>query len=159
MKMSNGVEWALHCCVSLSQATSPVPVARFAELHGVPTAYLAKQLQALSRAGIVRSVPGPSGGYRLTRAPSEITVLEVVEAVDGREPPFRCTEIRRRGPLALSPESCAKPCAVARAMASADAAWRGALADVTVADLGRSIDTDSSGTAMRELRGWLSGAG
>ncbi|WP_069164645.1 RrF2 family transcriptional regulator [Nocardia altamirensis] len=155
MKMSNGVEWAMHCCVSLGQAVDPVPAARLAELHGVPTAYLAKHLQALSRVGIVRSVPGPAGGYVLTRAAGSITALEVVEAVDGAEPAFRCTEIRQQGPLALPAKSCRVPCAIARAMAAADAAWRAALAAITIADLAANIDADSSGTALRDLRDWL----
>ncbi|MFE9577060.1 RrF2 family transcriptional regulator [Nocardia sp. NPDC006044] len=155
MKMSTGVEWAMHCCVSLGQATEPVPAARLAELHGVPTAYLAKHLQALSRAGIVRSVPGPAGGYVLTRPAASITMAQVVEAVDGAESAFRCTEIRRNGPLGLPAKSCRTRCAVHRAMDAADAAWRTALASFTIADLAASIDADSSGTALSEVREWL----
>jgi Rrf2 family protein len=45
--------------------------------------YIAKIFQSVSRAGIVEAVPGPSGGYRLARAPSEIPLLAVVEALDG----------------------------------------------------------------------------
>ncbi|MEK0099224.1 transcriptional regulator, partial [Streptomyces sp. A475] len=49
MKMSGGVEWALHCCVVLTVADEPVPAARLAELHDVSPSYLAKQMQALAR--------------------------------------------------------------------------------------------------------------
>lgn len=157
MKLSSGVEWALHCCVSLSQSEAPVPATRLAELHGVPPAYLAKHLQALSRAGIVRSTPGPVGGYAFTRPADRITALEIVQAIDGPEPAFRCTEIRRNGPLAVPRERCATPCAVARAMGAADRAWREALKEISVADLSRGIDADSSGTAMHDLRDWLAG--
>ena len=52
-------------------------------------------------AGVLRTVKGARGGYRLARPPAEITVLDVVEAIDGDESAFRCTEIRRRGPLAM----------------------------------------------------------
>ncbi len=45
--------------------------------------YIAKIFQSVSRAGIVESVPGPSGGYRLARQPAEIRLLEVVELLDG----------------------------------------------------------------------------
>src|ERR1700744_4578496 len=104
MKLSGGVEWALHCCVVLSSADNdPVAVARLAEFHDVSTTYLAKQMQALSRAGIVHSVQGHAGGYVLTRAPREVTVLDVVEAIDGAQSTFACTEIRQRGPLAATP--------------------------------------------------------
>ena len=87
MKMSGGVEWALHCCVVLTTSHTPVPAAKLAELHDVSSSYLAKQLQALARAGLIHSVQGKSGGYVLTRAPESITLLDVVRAVDGPGPP------------------------------------------------------------------------
>lgn len=157
MKLSGGVESALHCCVVLTTATEPVPAARLAELHGVSGSYLAKQLQALSRADLVGSIQGKSGGYVLTRAAERITVLDVVTAVDGAEPAFVCTEIRQRGPLAAAPEACTRPCAIARAMAGADAAWRAALHAITIADLARSVDEDYGPTALAGIRTWLNG--
>ncbi|MGK5440918.1 RrF2 family transcriptional regulator [Micromonospora sp. URMC 105] len=159
MKLSGGVEWALHCCVVLTTATEPVPAARLAELHDVSASYLAKQLQALSRAGLVTSVQGKAGGYVLTRAPELITVLDVVAAVDGAQPAFVCTEIRQRGPLATPPEACTRPCPIARAMAGAEAAWRAALQAISVADLVSSVDEDSGPTALAGVRSWLSGPG
>ncbi|SUD47953.1 HTH-type transcriptional repressor NsrR [Nocardia otitidiscaviarum] len=156
--MSNGVEWALHGCVTLSQSREPVPAARLAELHGTPPAYTAKHLQALSRAGIVRSTAGQVGGYALTRAAGRISVLEVVRAIEGHDPAYRCAEIRQRGPLAVPGERCVRPCAIARAMADAQAAWEAALARVSIADLAEAIDVDSDGTAMLDVRRWL-GAG
>ncbi|MGS2617684.1 RrF2 family transcriptional regulator [Micromonospora sp. LZ34] len=157
MKLSGGVEWALHCCVVLTTATEPVPAARLAELHDVSGSYLAKQLQALSRAGLVTSVQGKAGGYVLTRAPELITILDVVTAVDGAQPTFVCTEIRQRGPLATPPEACTRPCPIARAMAGADAAWRAALQAVSIADLARGVDDDYGPTAFASIRTWLTG--
>jgi Rrf2 family protein len=156
MKLSTGVEWALHCCVTLGQTQRPLPAVRLAELHGTPPAYLAKQLQALTRAGVVSSTPGPVGGYRLARPASAITVLDVVQAVDGSEPAYRCTEIRKHGPLALSEEQCRNRCFIARAVASAEEAWRAVLSGLTIADLSAGIDADSGGTALPDLRDWLS---
>jgi Rrf2 family protein len=154
MKLSGGVEWALHCCVVLSAAgDDPVAVAKLAELHDVSASYLAKQMQALSRAGIVGSVQGHSGGYVLTRQAADVTVLDVVEAVDGPTPAFVCTEIRQRGPLAAPPEACTKPCAINRAMTVADEAWRGALRAVSIADLADEVGTDTLGG----LGGFLTG--
>ncbi|MFI8276827.1 RrF2 family transcriptional regulator [Streptomyces sp. NPDC085929] len=155
MKLSGGVEWALHCCVVLTAATEPVPAARLARLHDVSPSYLAKQMQALSRAGIVTSVQGKTGGYALTRAAFEITVLDVVQAVDGASPAFVCTEIRRRGPLGTPPQDCTKPCAIARVMAAADAAWRASLEGVSVADLVGSVERDSGPEALPAVGAWL----
>ena len=69
MQLGEGVEWALHCCtvLALVPPDRTLPAARLAEFHGVPPAYLAKHLQALAQAGIVESVPGRKGGYRLVR--------------------------------------------------------------------------------------------
>src|SRR3954447_15853140 len=155
MKISAGVEWALHCCVALSGIDRPVSAAKMAEMTDVSGSYLAKQLQALSRAGLVTSVQGKAGGYVLTRAPELITVLDVVAAVDGDPPAFVCTEIRQRGPLATPAEACTGPCPIARAMAGADAAWRAALRAVSIADLARDVDEDYGPTALAGIREWL----
>src|SRR5438046_10326890 len=100
MRLSEGVEWGLHCAVLLAVMPSDAALAtgRLAEYHGVPVAYLAKHLQAMSRAGILAAVPGRGGGYRLARPAVDVSALDVVEAVDGEAPAFKCLEIRRRGP-------------------------------------------------------------
>src|SRR5438094_7493298 len=124
MQLTQGVEWALHCCSLLAAVPGlTLPGKRLAEFHGVPEAYLAKHLQALARAGILESVPGARGGYRLARPPAGVTVLEVVEAIDGQDSTFRCTEIRQRGPARLSRAKYAKPCGIRVVMDRADAAW------------------------------------
>ncbi|HEV7188366.1 MAG TPA: Rrf2 family transcriptional regulator [Blastococcus sp.] len=153
--MSGGVEWSLHCCVVLTAAERPVPAQRLAELHDVSATYLAKQLQALSKAGLVRSTQGQSGGYVLTRPAADITVLDVVEAVDGTRPAFVCTEIRQRGPLATPPEACSAPCAISRAMTAADDAWRSSLRTVTIADLALSVNRDYGRDVMSVIARWL----
>jgi Rrf2 family protein len=137
MRLSQGVEWALHCCSVLAGVPPDrvVPSTRLAELHEVPPAYLAKHLQALSAAGIVESVPGPRGGYRLARRATDITVLDVVLAVDGADPAFTCTEIRQCGPGACGPSAYTGACGIARVMWAAEDAWRSSLRAHTIADL------------------------
>ncbi|WP_281688997.1 RrF2 family transcriptional regulator [Pseudonocardia thermophila] len=155
MKLSGGVEWALHCCVVLTVARAPVPAARLAELHDVSPTYLAKQLQALSRAGLVRSVQGKAGGYVLTRPASSITVLDVVEAIDGPDPSFVCTEIRQRGPLAAPPQRCTAPCSIARVMHEADRAWRESLRRVTIAEIADDVAVTSGPDTLPTVAKWL----
>ena len=141
--MAEPVEWALHCTtvLALLPADGALPAARLAEFHGVPAAYLAKALQGLSRAGIVESVPGRRGGYRLGWAPAQITLLDVIDAIEGDEPSFRCTEIRKRGPARVSPRLYSPVCAIAEAMYRADEAWRAELRRTTVADLLQKLAT------------------
>ncbi len=155
MKMSAGVEWAIHSCLVLSQAEGPVPAARLAEFHDVSRSYLAKNLQALSRAGLVSSTEGRDGGYLLTREADDISVLEIVQAIEGAEPAFRCTEIRQRGPMPASKEVCRRPCVIAKAMADAEHAWRTSLSGVSVTDLAEGLASAVGRQTLTGLRGWL----
>jgi len=159
MKLSEGVEWGLHC-VAVLAALPPgatLPTKALAEYHGLSETYLAKHLQALANARIIESLPGPKGGYRLQRPPEEITMLEVVEAIDGREPLFRCTEIRQRGPLALEPTAYRIPCAIHIAMAQADKAWRDALRTQTIADLIDQYQQHARTEQLQESEQWIAG--
>ncbi len=157
MKLSEGIEWGLHCAtlVALLPPESALPASRLAEYHGVPGSYLAKHLQALSRAGILQSVPGPYGGYRLARPAAEITVLDVVEAIDGTSPAFTCTEIRRRGPTAVPAREYRLPCSIHAVMDRADAAWRAELTATTLADLVQQGMTNASPQALTKGVVWL----
>jgi Rrf2 family protein len=159
MKLSEGVEWGLHC-VSVLAGLPPgatLPTKALAEYHGLSETYLAKHLQALTNARIIESLPGPKGGYRLQRPAEEITVLEVVEAIDGREPLFRCTEIRQQGPLAQDPQVYRLPCGIHIAMARAEKAWREALRKQTIADLVTHYQQHVAITQQQRSEQWIAG--
>jgi Rrf2 family protein len=157
MQLKNQVEWALHCCAILAG----VPAGRYlatkalAEFHGVPKEYLSKALQALSQAGVVESTLGPSGGYRLARAPETITFLDVVEAVEGRGPAFVCTEIRRNNPCRPEGACDERPCAIARVMWDAEQAWRDRLRAVTFADLASTLEQDIPADLWAATGAWV----
>ena len=157
MRLSEGVEWGLHCAVLLSvlPPDAALPTSRLAEFHGVPVAYLAKHLQAMSRTGILVAGTGPRGGYRLARPPADVSVLDVVEAVDGEDPAFLCLEIRRRGPTAVPAREYRTMCGIHRVMVGADAAWRAELARTSVADLAAGVARDASPKAMQQFGTWL----
>jgi Rrf2 family protein len=157
MRMSDGVEWSIHSCIALA-ALPPdrsLPSAKLAEFHGVPAAYLAKHLQAMARAGIVRAVAGRRGGYRLAKTPAEITLLDVVDAVEGGTPAFRCTEIRARGPVRGARGEDRQPCGVAAAMWEVEGAWRAALSRRTVAGLLADLGASVSEVTIRRGTEWL----
>jgi Rrf2 family protein len=157
MRMSEGVEWSVHCLSVLAfvPRDRALPAGRLAELHGVPTPYLTKHLQALARAGIVVSVSGPRGGFRLAKPVEQINLLEVVDAIDGPRPAFRCTEIRQRGPTALEPQCYRKPCGVAAAFGRADAAWRAALQGTTLAQLVKDLPRTVHSRQLEKGAAWL----
>jgi Rrf2 family protein len=62
----------------------PVPIAQIAERRAMPVQFLEQLFSTLRRDGLLISQRGVKGGYRLARDPQEITVLEVVQALDGR---------------------------------------------------------------------------
>ncbi|MGB7268672.1 MAG: Rrf2 family transcriptional regulator [Albidovulum sp.] len=137
MKHTEGLEWAVHSCSLLAMMPPdwPLPVKLIAEFFNLPEPYLAKQLQKLSLAGIVESRRGPRGGYVLAKPVADITLLQIVEAVDGPERHFVCTEIRKCGPSGVDPKSYTRPCGIARSMWRAESAWRKELAAISLTDI------------------------
>ena len=94
----------------------------------LPVSYTPQVLKLLATAGLVEAKAGRGGGYRLTRQPRDVSLLEVVEAAEGPLLPERC--ILRGGPCRWE-----DACAVHPAWAAAVEACRGSLATTTLADL------------------------
>jgi Rrf2 family protein len=157
MKMSDGVEWGIHCAAVLArlEGDATLPGKALAEFHGVSESYLLKHLKALAGAGVLESVPGPHGGYRLARLPEKITLLDIVLAVDGSEPAFRCSEIRQRGPAALPAKFYRTPCGINAAMLRAERAWRAELKTITVADMVKDFTCSADAKAQRIGTEWM----
>src|SRR5262245_31262151 len=92
-----GVEYALHCLLWLVGTGEAQPSSReLADLQGAPQPFMAKLFPKLEKAGIVSATPGIHGGYRLARPAHEITVLQVVDAIEGKKPLFDCQQVRSR---------------------------------------------------------------
>ncbi|MPZ98475.1 MAG: Rrf2 family transcriptional regulator [Dehalococcoidia bacterium] len=157
MRMSEGVEWAIHCCSFLASLPEGETLtgASLAEFFDVPRAYLLKHLQALGRAGILESTSGPRGGYRLGRRPADISLLDIVEVIEGGQPAFRCSEIRGRGPSAVDASEYSLVCGIAAAMWQAEEAWRAALAATTLADIGRMGSREVPRRQRELAREWM----
>jgi Rrf2 family protein len=86
MKLSLASLYALHAAVHMAlQKHKHATVAShdIASERGIPSRFLVKLLRPLVTARILHSVKGPNGGYRLARSPSEISLLDIIEAVDG----------------------------------------------------------------------------
>jgi Rrf2 family protein len=85
MKLTRASSYALQALVHLVEQPQDRPVASHvvAEARGIPERFLLKVLKPLVSARVLLSVKGPNGGYRLAKAAKQVTLLEVVEAVDG----------------------------------------------------------------------------
>lgn len=152
VKLPVSTEWVLHCATTLAQLEpgASASTTQLAQYYDLPAAYLAKQLKALVRAGLLAATTGPRGGFRLARPAREITLLQIVEAVDGTSSPYECREIRQQGRGALPPEDCRRTCVLAEKMIDAHEAWRGSLAGVTLADIiGALPESAPSRTRLR----------
>jgi Rrf2 family protein len=157
MHLNEGVEWAAHCAAILAALPegATLPAVRLAEYHGVPAPYLAKSLQALTRAGIVESTTGRLGGYRLGRSATDISLLDVVQAIEGHETFFTCTEIRRRGPSRVAARAYTPTCGIAAAMWRAERAWQDELRAVTIADLAELTLKQAPAAALEKGVTWI----
>lgn len=85
MKLSRTVAYALQATLQLAQSDTgvPVPCSRLAANGKMPERFLLQILRNLVAHGILESTRGVDGGYTLERAPDEISLLELIEAIDG----------------------------------------------------------------------------
>lgn len=97
LKLSKKVEYALMALLHMGRSVDLSTAREVAASCGAPSELLGKVLQAMARAGLIKSVQGARGGYRLARSVEKITLGEVIEAVDGpvniavcQEDPSRC---------------------------------------------------------------------
>jgi len=86
MRLSRTATYALQATWRLAteKSSEPAPCSRIAEEGHMPERFLLQVLRRLVTAGILESVRGSEGGYRLHKSPEDITVLEIIEAVEGR---------------------------------------------------------------------------
>lgn len=125
--ISRTAEYALRAAVMLARDPGEAHSAdRLATDVRVPRRYAHKVLQALVRAGLVRSQPGPGGGYALVRPPEDLSILDVVNAVEPVARIHRC-------PLGLKTHTTL--CPLHRELDEAAAATERAFARVTLAQL------------------------
>jgi Rrf2 family iron-sulfur cluster assembly transcriptional regulator len=85
MKLSRESEYGIQGLIHLAQqpAGTVMQLAAIAEAHGLPQSFLAKIFQKFTQYGLVRSFRGATRGYTLDRAAGDITLKEVLEAIEG----------------------------------------------------------------------------
>lgn len=112
MKITSSIEYATRLMVTLAaeHGKAPLPAERLAEIDNVPADYVSQILVKLRRAGLVTSHRGSAGGYSLSRVPRDITLEQVVRAVDGAVFDDVCVrydagskDCRHQGHCAISP--------------------------------------------------------
>lgn len=161
MKFSIGIEYALHCLLYMVDIPEgkTVGIKDLASFQGISETYLSKIYTKLSKANIVKSIPGVKGGYELAKRPDSITFLDVVEAIEGNEPMFKCAEIRQNTVLLDKdnlPDAYTKcPCTIKTVMLEAENQMKNYLKTKTLAWLHDHVDTILSKEEKEETINWF----
>ena len=84
MNITRQADYALRCVLVMAKEPAKVFMIKdIASQKLIPQSFLAKILQRLARKGIVKSLRGVKGGFVLARTPAEITIYDIIEAIDG----------------------------------------------------------------------------
>jgi Rrf2 family protein len=129
VRISAKADYAVRAALELAAAAQPPTKGeRLAEAQGIPLKFLENILGDLRQSGLVLSQRGPDGGYRLERPPEEITVADVIRAVDGP-----LASVRSQRPEAMHYAGPAEE--LAPVWIALRAAVRGVLEHVTLRDI------------------------
>jgi Rrf2 family protein len=159
--VSNAVEYALHCLLYLVDSSGKSVTAStrdLAELQGVSAEYLAKIFTKLHQAELVVGVEGSGGGFTLARVPENISVLDVIMAIDGKKPLFDCRNIRLGCAVfgSAAPRWASKGvCSIHAVMLEAEARMRNVLASHSLANLSARVATKAPASFAGDISKWL----
>lgn len=102
LKISEAASLALHAMTIMAHKKDElVSVKNVSKDLSVSANHLSKVMQRLVKAGLVKSIKGYGGGFKITKSPEEITFLEIYEAIDGKFQPTNCL---------LNKPSCTQKC-------------------------------------------------
>jgi Rrf2 family protein len=158
---SAGVEYGIHCLLWLVDErgdSREASVRDLAELQGVSVEYLAKVFTKLAKAKLVVATEGVRGGFRLNKPSYDISILDVVTAIDGRKMIFDCREIRGRCAVfggSAPGWALDGMCGVHSAMMTAQLRMEDALGQQTILDLARRTSRKAPNEFGQQVREWF----
>lgn len=130
IKLSSSTQYGIKAIlkIALGHGKEPVRIKAIAEQKNISSKYLEQLISMLKMAGLVRGIRGPHGGYILAKSPSEISMKDVVLALEGPMLPVECREHPEYFPR------CAD-CITSQVWQELQSAAIGVLEKVTVAEL------------------------
>jgi Rrf2 family protein len=110
LQFSKSTDYALHALIHLtnSERCNNVGIKELSGALGVSESYLSKIMSKLRQDGFVRAVPGVNGGYELARPADQITFLDVIQVIEGRQQLFECSNTSSRQHRFLAEEGAAQ---------------------------------------------------
>ncbi len=155
----SATEYALHSILFLINEDKTHYSAReLAEFQGISPSYVAKLFTKLEKAGLVSASEGIAGGYCLAKPPTSITLLDVIDAVEGPKPLFSCKNIRKNCTLFNDePPNWATRglCTIHASMLQAEQAMRRSLATKTIADLAQELGGKIPNKFFEQSQDWF----
>jgi Rrf2 family iron-sulfur cluster assembly transcriptional regulator len=143
----NSTEYVIRGLAELVARESPDPVMidELVNGTGLPRDFLAKLFQQLARAGIVQGVRGRGGGFMLAKRPEDVTLMDVVEAIEGKNTYDRCV-------VGLDRCNDQMPCAQHDLYKPVRQQLKNYLNSTTLADLSKSLQAKPAWQALRLQR-------
>jgi len=154
MMFSTKAEYGVRLMVHLARVDreAPVSLTAIAASEGLPLAYLEHLVASLRRAELVDSRRGAHGGYSLARSPEEISMAEVVAALEGGIAPIECIAADSEGEVVCSRETDGgEPCPTKLLWARVHGAIVGTLEDMTLSDLVRPAPRTAGDTTQPKV--------
>jgi Rrf2 family protein len=149
MRVSAKVDYAVRAAIELAVAgDGPMKGERISEGQDIPLKFLENILGELKHAGIVRSQRGTEGGYWLARDPSEVTIADIIRAVEGP-----LASVRGASPESLDYSGSAKP--LGTLWVAVRANLRAVLETVTIADVASGELPDVVGELTNDPAAWV----
>ncbi len=94
MKLSTKSRYGTRAMAEIAKRYQSEPIKRkeITETQFIPDSYLENILVSLKESGLIRTIRGARGGYQLSRSPGEITILQIVESLEGPLRPVPCVD-------------------------------------------------------------------
>lgn len=158
MQFSSSVEHAFHSLFYMVDLPKhkTIGIKKIAEIHNLADSYLSKIFSKLRQAGIVRSVPGTKGGYQLAKDASEISFLDILEAIEGSSSFFHCADIRERNMFEKNPLVYQKqcPCLIKVVMMEAEEQFKNSLKNKSLLWLHTQAKSNFSLETQHAIKNW-----
>ncbi|BAM02708.1 RrF2 family transcriptional regulator [Phycisphaera mikurensis] len=160
----SSVEYGLHCLLTLVPLSEgpgqppALPASDLADFQGVSPSLVRKVFTKLERAGLVASAEGKGGGFRLARSASDISVLDVVDAIEGDKPLFDCKQIQGNCAVLsgdVAADAARSMCMIHTVMLEAEQAMRRSLRSYSLAQMSKGMTASMPPRYLHSMESWF----
>ncbi|EGA89900.1 transcriptional regulator, BadM/Rrf2 family protein [Planococcus donghaensis MPA1U2] len=154
MHMKPGVEQSVYAVLLLNMLPEKavLPGEAISQQLGTSPTYFQKLLRKLVSAGLITSVPGVKGGFKLNKKPEDINVFDIYVAIEGQQSLYSPSGVLSDLLELEEPERC---CLLTELMVEAESAWRSRMEQETIESLSRKMKEQRFQKKATELADWL----